>query len=71
MTEPAPDEAAPLVDLSGITLERIARLCGPSAGGLDPDDVTDRPVLRRALLRVQREGERSSGLFAGFSSHLL
>ena len=70
MTEPAPDEAAPLVDLSGITLERIARLCGPSASGLDPDDVTDRPVLRRAVQRVQREGERSSGLFAGFNSHL-
>lgn len=71
MSEPAADEAAPLVDLSGITLERIARLCGPSAGNLDPDDVTDRPLLRRALLRVQQEGERSSGLLAGFNSHLL
>lgn len=75
MTEPAPDEPAPdeadaLVDLSGITLERIARLCGPSASGLDPDDITDRPVLRRAVRRVQREGERGSGLLAFFCSHL-
>ncbi len=71
MTEPAPDEAGPLVDLSDVTLERIAQLCGPAASGLDPDDVADRPVLRRALLRVQREGECRSGLFAGFDSHLL
>lgn len=71
MTEPAPDEAGPLVDLSGVTLERIARLCGPAASGVDPDDVTDRPALRQALLRVRREGECRSGLFAGFSSHLL
>ncbi len=70
MTEPDPDEAAPLVDLSGITLERIARLCGPSASGLDPDDITDRPVLRRAVEKVQREGERGTGLVAGFDSHL-
>jgi hypothetical protein len=70
LTEPAPDEAEPLVDLSGITLERIARLCRASASGLDPDDLKDRPVLRRAMRKVQREGERGSGLLAGFSSHL-
>lgn len=70
MTEPAPDETAPLVDLSGITLERIARLCGPSASGLDPDDITDRPMLRSAVEKVQRDGERGTGLLAGFSSHL-
>ncbi|MGA2830285.1 MAG: hypothetical protein ABSF03_29725 [Streptosporangiaceae bacterium] len=70
MTEPAPGEADPLVDLSDITLERIARLCGPSASGLDPDDITDRPMLRRAVRKVQRDGERGSGLLAGFSSHL-
>lgn len=71
MTEPARDEAGPLVDLSDVTLERIARLCEHAASSLDPDDMTDRPALRRALLRVQREGERDSGLLAGFSSHLL
>jgi hypothetical protein len=71
LSEPVPDEAAPLVDLSGITLERIAKLCGSSADSLDPADVTDRPVLRRALLRVRQEGESSGGLLAGFSSHLL
>ena len=71
MTELAPDEAATLVDLSSMTLERIARLCGSSADGLDPDDVADRPALRRALQRVRQDGERDSGLFAAFSSHLL
>jgi hypothetical protein len=71
LTEPAPNEAAPLVDLSSTTLERIARLCGPAADRLDPEDVADRPVLRRALLKVKQEGERNSELFAGFSSHLL
>jgi hypothetical protein len=71
LTDLAPDDTAPLVDLSGMTLERIARLCGPSASGLDANDVADRPVLRQALLRVQREGARASDLLAGFSSHLL
>lgn len=71
MTELPPDEAAILVDLSSTTLERIARLCESSVDDLDPDAVADRSVLRRALLRVRQDGERSSDLFAGFSSHLL
>jgi hypothetical protein len=70
LTEPPPDEAAILVDLSSVSLERIARLCQSSADGLDPEDVADRPALRSALLRVRQDGERDSGLFAGFSSHL-
>jgi hypothetical protein len=70
LTEPPLDEAGPLVDLSDVTLERIARLCDPAVSGLAPEDVQDRPALRRALLRVQQEGEHPGGLFAGFSSHL-
>jgi hypothetical protein len=70
LTEPVPGEAATLVDLTSVTLEQIARLCGSSVGSLDADDIADRPVLRRALLRVRQDSERNNGLFAGFSSHL-
>lgn len=70
MSERTGDEDFPLPDLSGTTLERIARLCGPAAGLLDPDDLADRPALRRAVLRVQREEEHTGELYAGFASCL-
>lgn len=63
MSEP-PDSQ--LADLTGITLERIARLCDEETG-LDPDDIADRPVLRAALLRVRQEAEREYESFAGFN----
>lgn len=70
MIEPAPGEETTLVDLTSVTLERIARLCGSSVGSLDTEDITDRPVLRRALLRVRQDSERNNESFVGYSSHL-
>lgn len=52
-----------------MTLERIRQLCDPSAD-LDPDDLANRPVLRRALLRVRREAAREEQTFAGFNNHI-
>jgi uncharacterized protein len=69
LSEPPAEDGSYLVDLTGMTLERIARLCDPAAG-LDPDGLEDRPVLRRALLRVREETERGQETFAGFNNKL-
>jgi hypothetical protein len=58
-----------LVDLTGMTLERIRQLCDPSAD-LDPDGVANRPVLRRALLRIRRETAQGEQTFAGFNDYI-
>jgi hypothetical protein len=52
-----------------MTLERIRQLCDPSAD-LDPDGLANRPVLRRALLRIRREAAQGEETFAGFSNHI-
>jgi hypothetical protein len=68
------EEEALLLDLSGTPLEVIAHLHGLHTGDTDaanPADVTGRSALRRAMLRVRRDSERTNELFAGFGSHLL
>lgn len=64
--QPAPDDDQALVDLVGLTLDRIRRLCGQDA--LEPDELTDRPVLRQALLRVQQDARNAEESFAGFQN---
>lgn len=71
MSESAPEHASPLVDLTGIKLDRIAHLCARAAGNLVPDDLEDRPVLRRALRRVQEEAERTGETFVGHSNLII
>jgi len=46
-----------------VPLERITRLCEAAARDLNPEDMTDRPVLRRALHRIEEEARRSDGTF--------
>jgi hypothetical protein len=46
-----------------MALGRIARLCEATASDLTPEDIADRPVLRRALQRIQEEAEHSDGTF--------
>jgi hypothetical protein len=70
LSESAAEDTSRLPDLSETTLDRIARLCDPAGENLDLDDVSDRPVLRQALLRLQREAAQPGELFAGFNSHL-
>ena len=69
MSEPPAEDSSYLVDLTGMTLERIRQLCDPSAD-LDPDGLANRPALRRALLRIQREAAQEEETFAGFSNHI-
>lgn len=69
MSEPPAEDSSALVDLTGMTLERIRQLCDPSAD-LDPDGLANRPVLRRALLRIRREAAQGEETFAGFSNHI-
>ena len=69
MSEPPAEDSSSLVDLTGMTLERIRQLCDLSAD-LDPDGLANRPVLRKALLRVQRETALDEQTFAGFSNHI-
>jgi hypothetical protein len=67
LSEPLPADSSPLVDLTGMTLERIRQICDPSAR-LDPDDLANRPVLRRALLRLRQEATQGEQTLAGFSN---
>ena len=71
MSEPTAGEATEFVDLSGVTLERVARLCSAAAQELSPEDAADRPVLRRALRQVQEKASRSGEMFAGHSNGLM
>jgi len=66
LSEPPAEDSSALVDLTGMTLERIRQLCDPSVG-LDPDGLANRPVLRRALLRMRREAAQEEETFAGFN----
>lgn len=70
MRGPTIDNVSHLPDLSAAPLDEIVRLCNPSEANLAPEDLTDRPVLREALLRVQREATQQRGFYAGFDSVL-
>lgn len=63
--QPAADDAD-LVDVTGLTLDRIRRLCDPESG-LDAEDLADRPVLRQALRRILDDAQRAEESFAGFN----
>ena len=69
MSEPAhendslPDDLA--VDLTGIPLDQIARLCESAAGELSPDEASDRPILRRALRRALETAGHGGEVVAG------
>lgn len=69
MSELQAEDGSYLVDLTGMTLDRIARLCDASAD-LDPDGLAERPVLQRAFLRVREETERGQETFAGFDNYV-
>jgi len=66
LSEPPAEDSSALIDLTGMTLERIRQLCDPSAD-LDPDGLANRPALRRALLRIRRETAQGEETFAGFN----
>jgi hypothetical protein len=69
LSEPPAEDSSSLVDLTGMTLERIRQICDSSAD-LDPDGLANRPVLRWALLRVQREAAEGEQSFAGHNNHI-
>jgi len=65
MSEPAQDDPQHAVDLSGIPLGQIARLCRDAAAELSPQDLADRPVLRRAVQRARETAGRAGEAWAG------
>jgi FXSXX-COOH protein len=65
MSEPVQDGDSLAVDLTGIPLDQIARLCAATANDLSPEDATDRPALRRALRRVRETAGQEGEAFAG------
>jgi hypothetical protein len=69
LSEPPAEDGTSLVDLTGMTLERIRQLCDPSAD-LDLDGLANRPVLRGALLRVWREAAEGEQTFAGHNNQV-
>jgi len=71
MSEPTSGEATEFIDLSGVTLDRVAWLCESAAQELSPEDAADRPVLRRALHRVQEEASRAGEMFSGHSNGVM
>lgn len=68
LNEPTTEDATHLVDLTGIALGRITRLCEAAARDLTPEDMADRPALRRALRRIEEEAQRSGGNFCRHSN---
>jgi FXSXX-COOH protein len=61
-----PGDGADLVDVTGMTLDRIRQLCDPDSGP-GAENLTDRPVLRRALRRILDDARRADESFAGFN----
>jgi hypothetical protein len=61
---------AHLIDLTEMTLDKIVHLCETTGRDLDPEDIADRPVLQRALRRVQAEADRGHETFCGHANNV-
>jgi len=69
VSEIRPDDFPLLVDLTGVALDRIARLCQEAASDLAPQDAEDYPAIQRALKRVRDEAGRAGEAFVGHSDN--
>jgi hypothetical protein len=65
MSEPVHDDDSLAVDLTGVPLHQIARLCAAVADDLSPEEASRRPALRRALRRVRETAGQAGEAFAG------
>jgi len=65
MSETAPDHESVAIDLTGVPLDQIARLCQATADDLSPEDARDQPVLHRALRRAKETAGQAGEAFAG------
>jgi FXSXX-COOH protein len=65
MNESTQDNESWAIDLTGIPLDQIARLCQSAARELSPEDARDLPVLQRALRRVRDSAGHAGEAFAG------
>jgi hypothetical protein len=65
MSEPAQDDPQHAVDLTGVPLDQVARLCQETVDGLGPQELADRPALRRAAQRARETVDGAGPAWAG------